>query len=464
MFNELASKNLQVEELNSIIEHSSEGIYVTDQDGRALRVNQAYQKITHLNSDEVIGRTAYHLLETGVFDQMATVKVMATWQPASVIQQVKTGARVLVVSTPLLDNEGHLLRVVSTVHDIIELDRLRNELGKLNSLQHKYKEEIDQLKQKLQAFSNQYVARSTIMRDIVDLCLRVAEVDSTVFIQGETGVGKERIAEIIHNNSPRRNHPFIKINCSAIPESLLESELFGYVRGAFTGANREGKTGLLAAANGGTLLLDEIGDMPLSMQAKILRVIQECQFHRLGDSKPCRVDVRFVTATNKNLEQMIHDNTFREDLYYRLSVVPIHIPPLRQRPEDILPLAQYFLQKFTSTYNRPKVLDAQVNDVLYAYSWPGNVRELQNVIERLVVTSRHEHIRLEDLPANIRYFSQQHLAAGQGTLKQIMENVERQIIEDALRKHKNTRKAAMALGIDQSNVVRKAKRLGIRVE
>jgi Nif-specific regulatory protein len=245
------------------------------------------------------------------------------------------------------------------------------------------------------------IGRSKKILEIVDMIRSVAPTSATVLLTGESGVGKEVFAKAIHYSSPRKDKPFIKINCAAIPEDLLESELFGYEKGAFTGANTL-KKGKFELAHGGTIFLDEIGDMPLLLQSKLLRVLQEKEVERLGGSKPIKIDVRIIAATNKDLEKMVYEGTFREDLYYRLNVISIHIPPLRERKEDIPSLVYHFLEKFSREYNKNLKISEEVIDVFLNYHWPGNVRQLQNTIERMVILAKGDILTKENLPLDIK--------------------------------------------------------------
>ena len=308
-----------------------------------------------------------------------------------------------------------------------------------------------------------YVIRSKRMLEVKALALRVAQVDSTVLIHGESGVGKEMVAELIHNNGKRNKHPFIKINCASIPESLLESELFGHAPGAFTGASSKGKAGLFEAAHKGTIFMDEVGEMPLPLQSKLLRVLQEKEITRVGDRKPITVDVRIITATNRDLEAMVQEKSFRKDLFFRLNVVPVHVPPLRERHEAIVPLIYHFLGKYNKRFGFSRQLDPEVVDMLTGYAWPGNVRELENVIERMVVVTAGEVIGAGEVPETIRRpASSQVLPKLSGrSLREILDEVEAAAIGEALKTHGSTRKAAQALGINQSTVVRKATRYGL---
>ncbi len=304
------------------------------------------------------------------------------------------------------------------------------------------------------------VLYSNTMMELVDVALRVAKVDSTVLICGESGVGKELLAKLIHDQSSRSLGPFVKINCGAIPENLLESELFGYEAGAFTGASKQGKLGQFELASGGTLFLDEIGELSLSLQVKLLRAIQEQEFVRVGGVKPRTVDVRFIAATNRDLEQMIRQGMFRADLYYRLNVIPVLVPPLRERKEDILPLVHHFQQKYTQKLKMEKTFAPEVLKIFLHYPWAGNVRELENIIERLFVTTSEKIVRVCDLPQNLVVTpGEANQTGGIMPLKEALLQTEQRLIEQALAVYGNTYKAAEALGIDQSTLMRKKARL-----
>lgn len=313
------------------------------------------------------------------------------------------------------------------------------------------------------------VARSTQMKEILELSKRVAKTDCTVLIQGESGVGKDEIAKIIHSNSARSEKPFYKVDCAAIPESLLESELFGYEPGAFTGATKSGKQGMLEAADNGTIFLDEIGDLHLSLQSKLLRVLQDHTIVRVGGTKPITVNVRVIAATNKDLAECIKKGLFREDLYYRLNVVPIYIPPLRERTDDILSFIGHFRDKFSKRYNVTKECSPEVAHALLNYQWPGNVRELKNIIERIFVTAPNERVRLDDLPSHLvsnEFISSEDVVTINKIipLKSAVKEVEKQLLFKAMARYGSTRKAAKVLRVSQPTVVRKLQEHGMNLE
>ena len=493
--NELDALKRLMRELDSIIELSSDGIYVTDGAGRTLRLNAAYEQIAGVRREEMLGRTMNELIRLGYLNQSVSMQVLETKKPHSLVQRVRSGATVVVSGKPLINAAGEITHVVTTVRDIEELNRLRAELEKTDALKEQYKQELQRLRAQV-VHEPEIVFKSGVMRNLLDMAIRVAAVDSTVLIQGESGVGKERIAELIHRHSPRRNKPFLKVNCAAIPESLFESELFGYVRGAFTGARREGKAGLFEAADGGTLLLDEVGDMPLPMQVKLLRVIQERQTRRVGDVVSKDVDVRLLVATNRDLRDMVRQGSFREDLYYRLSVVPLMVPPLRERRDDILFLLQYFLRKNCARYGLERHFSRDALETLLHYNWPGNVRELENLVERVVVVTPSFEIDVRDLsildvperfagrdslpgqalsiqpvqrPASTVLPDRTQPPAPADTddellqvpLRQSLQELESRILRTAFRKLGSSRKVARVLGIDQSTALRKAHKLGL---
>ena len=458
---ELARVRQQLQELSSCIEISSDGFCIMDNKATVLFINHVYERITGLKLEDIIGRNMRDLVAEGIFDRSTAEKVLETGRPVTLTLKLHTGKSVLVSGSPLFDSNNEISRIVCSIRDITELNRLQIELESVATLKTRYEEELVDLKGR--SFLNEHIIfRSQNIRRIVELALRMGSVDSTILLQSESGSGKELFADFIQRNSLRFNKPFLKINCAAIPEHLLESELFGYTRGAFTGANREGKVGIFEAANQGTLLLDEVGELPRTLQVKLLRVLQERTVRRIGDTTSREVDVRILASTNRDLAAMVEAGEFREDLYYRLNVVPIHIPPLRDRKEDIFPLVQSFMEKFSKRYKTEKSLHPKVMPVFLEYPWPGNVRELENIVERLVVTSPGRIINLSDLPDDM--FQEQKVKIGalpvQGKkLKELIDDYEATILRHYFSEYGTTREVAAALGIHQSNVVRKLQRL-----
>ncbi|ACL02989.1 PAS modulated sigma54 specific transcriptional regulator, Fis family [Desulfatibacillum aliphaticivorans] len=449
-------------ELDAIIESSFDGIYVTDGEGRTLRVNKAYERTTGIRREDVVGHTMAELVEQGFFNESVSMRVLENRKGESLVQKVKTGKTVMVTGTPIFDDKGEISLVVTNVRDVTELYNLQNELGRMEVLRTWYENELEQLRESAGAAPS-VVIRSKKMKEVHELAMRLARVDATVLVQGESGVGKEIFADLIHTNSPRKDKPFVKISCAAIPEQLLESELFGYEAGAFTGAKAKGKAGIFESADGGTIFLDEIGEMPLSLQAKLLRVLQDKKIMRVGANHSMDVDIRILAATNRDLSQMVHKGAFRNDLYFRLNVVPVVIPPLRERKEAIVNFAYHFLEKYNRKYGFAKQIAPDVLDILYDYDWPGNVRELENTVERMVVVTKGDVIEPADLPEKLRIAPKSGLAhaLGGGSLKSALEGLEREILQQALETHGSTHKVAKALGVNQSTVVRKLQRYGI---
>ncbi|AQS58053.1 sigma 54-interacting transcriptional regulator [Desulforamulus ferrireducens] len=444
--------------LKSIIEASYDGIIVVDKYGIVQMVNSSYFRL-QTSLHEPNGKS------------LSDIPLECCHQINKVFQEVlqkrkvvfdrfrgKDFSELAITGSPVLDEQNHPTLVVIGLRDYTELNKI-----KLQSA--RYSQELKSLRTKDQ---KELIFHDTAMELVVQKVLRVAEVDSTVLLTGESGVGKEVIARTIHNSSTRAEGPFIEINCGAIPENLLESELFGYEKGAFTGANKEGKPGMMELANGGTLFLDEVGDLPLTLQVKLLRALQEQEIYRIGGRNAIKLDIRILAATNKDLEKMIVEKKFREDLYYRLNVVPIHIPPLRERKSDILPLAMHFLERFNLKYNFRKSFSSEVCKLFEKYSWPGNVRELANLVERLVIMTEQDIIYPDQLPET---FLKQHTTGSMQIeidkiipLKDAREQVETELIIKAFKEYGSLRRAGEALGVAHSTLLRKARSLGIHYE
>ncbi|NLO21808.1 MAG: sigma 54-interacting transcriptional regulator [Syntrophomonadaceae bacterium] len=463
-FEELAKESEYTKKLNreldAIIESSFDGLYVTDGQANTLMLNQGFERITGVMGYECIGRNMADLVKDGIFSRSGTLLALEKRKRVTITIVPRSGKEVLITSNPIFDEQDNIIMVVTNVRDITELNELQRRLQQVEGLRQLYKSELQQLKMQN---SQKMVVKSSKMKELLNLVTRVAGVDSTVLIQGESGVGKELIAEIIHQSSKRREGPFIKVNCGAIPENLLESELFGYEEGAFTGARKSGKIGLFELANNGILFLDEIGELPLGLQVKLLRVLQNKEISRVGGSKSFKVDTRIMAGTNQDLMEMINQQKFRLDLYYRLNVIPITVPPLRERMEDTPVLANHFLEIFNQKYGMNKRFHKNVIDCFMEYHWPGNVRELQNLTERLMVTSNDRIIKTADLPGAInRLWLKNDPDHGLCSLRQTVENAERQLLEKAFKRYKTTYQIAQALGINQSTVVRKAAKYGIK--
>jgi PAS domain S-box-containing protein len=459
----LQEEKILAQELQEIIESSYDGIWITDGQGKTLHVNSAYERISGIKAGELIGRPMKELVDKGYFSDSVTLHVLRKKERVTIMHDIiKTGKRVLITGNPIFNKKGEIDRVVTNVRDITDLNRLKQELEDKERQAARYQNELAQLRS--QRTEDDLVIESSQMRHIYDLATWVGQVDSTVLILGESGVGKEVIAQAIVRSSDRRDEPFIKVNCGAIPENLLESELFGYEKGSFTGADRKGKPGMFELANKGTLLLDEVAEIPSNLQVKLLRAIQEQEIMRVGGTKPIKLDVRIIAATNKDLEERVRKGEFREDLFYRLNVIPITVPPLRERRADVPQLIDHFLRKYNEKYKLNKTISVQVVERLAEYDWPGNVRELQNIVERMVVLTREDEIRLENIPPQIKNLveaeRQFHVDVSDVIpLKDALFQVEKKLIIKALQKYGTTRRAAEALGVDQSTVVRKFQRI-----
>ncbi len=448
------------EELNVIINSSYDGLWICNHEGKVVRVNRASEKMSGVKQEDVLGKRMEDLVRDGFFDKSATLEVLKHRTAVTLIQKLQDGRHVLVTGNPVKDAEGNIRLVVANARDISELNRLQAELEQSRQLNHQYSSEISHL-HRYHDLHGKLIFRSPSMKRIFDTAMRVARVDSSVLISGESGVGKGLFAELIHKASNRANASLIHINCGAIPETLIEAELFGYEKGAFTGALSQGKPGYFEMADGGTLLLDEIGELPLGVQVKLLQVLEKNRFMRIGATKARRIDTRIIAATNRDLEQMIRRGTFREDLFFRLNVVPIKIPPLRERREDIPALVHYFLKRFNKKCQTNKVLTPAALDVLLGYPFPGNVRELSNLVEQLVVLTPHDLVGPSDLPTAVRLPE-----GGTGVLEQrnewdlskIVQDVEKRVIQRALEQCGSQRKAALLLNIDHSTLSRKIRR------
>lgn len=445
--------------LEAIIQTSYDGIYITDGHAKTIMINNSYERITGLNRLQVIGYNMKELVEMGVISESATLRVLELKQPITLNQTFNTGKNALVTGTPFFDEDGEIQMVVTNVRDITELKTLKERYNESKTENVKYKGIIEELKKQI-ASPDFIIAEDEEMLNLLILAKRVAQVDTTVTIYGETGAGKEVLAKYIYNNSLRNDKPFIKINCGAIPESLIESEFFGYEDGAFTGATKGGKIGIFEAANNGTLLLDEVGELPLPMQVKLLRVLQDGEIEKIGCNKSIKVDVRIIAATNRNLEAMVKNGEFREDLFYRLNVVPLQVLPLRERRSSIIPTVEYFFKIFNEKYRMQKKLSQEVLRFLYEYNWPGNVRELKNLVERLIVTTSVDKIGIDDLPNHIietvdKYKNKANISM---KLSEAVEYLENEMIQKSYKHHKNVRAAAKELGISPSTFVRKRKK------
>ncbi|MBC2725936.1 sigma 54-interacting transcriptional regulator [Desulfosporosinus sp.] len=446
-------------EYEKIFENIEEEIFVTDQNGYILRLNPAAEKVCGVFARDVVGKHVRELEKEGIISSSITMHVLHQKKKVNMMQQLKTGKTIISTAIPIFNEEGQIDRVICTSKDYQEIIRLKAELDeKITELARK-NQEISLLRQEI--FSNvNFIYESKEMKSIRDTISKIAPLDLTVLIQGDSGVGKEVITKAIHNASPRRNQPFIKVNCSMIPENLIESELFGYESGAFTGSTKGGKIGKIELANNGTLFLDEIGEVPLLIQVKLLEFLQDREICKVGGTKRIKINARIITATNRNLQDMVEKGLFRKDLYYRINVIPIYIPPLRERKEEIPVLVEYFLNIFNRKYEMNKKIAPEAMQALYNYNWPGNVRELEHVVERAIVISEADVITHEYLQSLLeRKANYYNIICNEiMPLKLAKRKIEEQLVKNAYNIYKSTYKVAKVLEIDQSTVVKLMKR------
>lgn len=443
----------------NILDLSYDEIYVCDHCGVTLYCNKKFEENYGISREEMIGKTAMYLVEHGYANHTPIPEVIATKKTVTTPQRTATGKLLIITATPHFDASGTIDYIIENCRDITELEIVKERLSEkeleLKRIQHKLEEAQTNSDASLSLFP------SPLMKQLSTMVQKVAATDVTVLIQGESGTGKTFLANTIHLKSQRNNGPFISINCSSIPNTLFESEVFGYTAGAFTGATSKGKTGLIELADGGTLFLDEIGEIPLQLQGKLLQVIQERTFTPVGSVKAKSIDVRIIAATNQPLEQRIKEGTFREDLFYRLNVVALTMPTLNQRSEDIEILADFFLKKYTSEYKKEHYYSPQVLKILKTYHWPGNIRELENLIQHLVVMASDEEIGLIDLPTKL-VAEKNEAFSSQDTVdfEHLVAQYERNLIEESLHFHKSSYKVAKHLKISQtkaSRLIRKYK-------
>ena len=445
----VAEKERVLMDLQDVFEYAFDEIFVTDEQGIVVLVNSTCERHYQLAAEELVGKHVKELQKDGIFYPSATLEVIEKKRPIELVQTTKSGEYLHVRTRPVFDDEGNLRRVISYSRDLTELYQLRQKVEEMDNQLKTYKKELRETYE-----HEGLIFKSLAMQKIVDTIKKVSVVDSTVLVLGETGVGKSRLVRHLHEVSHRKHESFYEINCAALPTNLIESELFGYSGGSFTGANREGKRGLLESAHKGTLFLDEIGEMPLEIQAKLLQVLQEKTFRPIGGRELKKVDVRIVAATNRDLSEMVKQGTFRKDLYYRLNVIPIAIPPLRERTEDILPLIYHYLQHFNKKYGRDVKLAPSTLQMFVGYPWEGNNREIENVIERIVITV-DDVVTVEDLPLSMQEAAVEQ--SGQSLYK-MLEEVERNIILKAYKTYGSSYKVAEFLQISQSAATRKIKK------
>ncbi len=453
------------QESDAIINSSSVALWICDGEANILRMNPASERLNQIEAVDYIGRNMRELVEEGFVDKSATLEVIRTGKVVNLLQQ-RQGRTLILTGTPVFDKRGQLIRVVVSERDVNEIDHLQRELEEQEAMKDQFRNHMLEMQQ-LKLESRRIIAKSPNMVKALQQALKVSASDSSVLLLGESGVGKGLFADLIHRHSRRSENPLIKLNCGAIPESLIESELFGYEKGAFTGAQSGGKPGYFELADGGILFLDEVAELPLASQVKLLRFLEDGRITRLGGTKSCTVNVRILAATHRNLEEMVERGKFRLDLYYRLKVIPIYVPSVRERKACILPLIHHYIGHFSEKNGIKRRLTRAATDALLAYSYPGNVRELMNVCERLVVMTETEVIDFRDLPSDI--LGQAHKAGvtptdwPEGmTLQQILDSVEKQVLTRAMERCGNQYRIAEALGLSQPTVNRRLRKYDIQ--
>ena len=447
---------------DTLIESLHDDIVVTDGKGIILHVSSAFLEVYDVTEAEVVGKSVHELERRKVFQPSVAAMVLASGEEMTRLQRTQRGDHLVITAVPVFDAAGELVQVVSYSRNIPEFFRLKKQYEALE-------DQVRVLTSKVRELSAQdglpypgVIAASEAMQRVIALAMKVAGVDANLIITGESGVGKNLLARLIHQKSGRSEGPMIEINCGAIPENLLESELFGYEPGAYTGASRSGKAGMIELAHTGTLFLDEIGELPLPLQVKLLKVIQEKTLTRIGGTRPTTVDFRLISATNHDLAERVRQRKFRDDLYYRLNVVPIKVPPLRERREDVLVLARHFLETANRQYGQSKRISPDALKILSNHDWPGNVRELRNLIERLVITAEAADIVPADLPGHLASLPPM-AEVGTMTLEAAKALLEKKMVLQAYERYGTTVAVGRALGISQPSAARKIKKYAVPI-
>ena len=450
-------------DFEGFLDHLDVGIAVTDQDGVLEHLNDTLSKYIGVDAKEWIGRNLHNLVDEHALTNSASLSALKAKKPVNTNVTYGTGITLQWQSIPFFDTRGKIQKVISTGRDVTRIIQLENDLSSSETLREHYYNQLNTLE--VMRGRDRIVYSSEPMKRVIEVAVRAGKFDSPVFLWGESGVGKEMIAKVIHQAGNRSSGPFVGVNCSAIPSELLESEFFGYEEGAFTGAKKGGRKGLFDEAEKGTLFLDEISELPLGMQSKLLRVLQENEYMRIGSNKAIAADVRIIASTNLSREQLADGSNFRRDLFYRLSVIPIRIPPLKERRDDILPLIRFFLKRLNLKYCSNVRISNSLIPRLYNYDWPGNVRELKNFIERLLVVASSEEVgdaeydlvnQLEMMksPGDVEDISIARLMP----LKQAIERVEEILFKRAYQESGSIEKTAELLDINPSTIYRRIKK------
>lgn len=442
-----------------------DAIAVANKDGVLEHANKAFTRLTSINNWKF--RDMHEVVERKELEKSLSLEVIKNKKAMQMTIHYMTGETLFWTGIPLINDNGEVEKVISTGRDITKLVELKTHLDESETLKHKYYNRMKTLEALIGA--DKIIHSSDAMKNVMHLAIKAARSDSPVFIWGESGVGKEVIGNLIHTSSKRKDQTYLGLNCSAIPSELLESELFGYEHGAFTGAKKGGQKGIFEQTNGGTILLDEVTELPLKMQSKLLRVLQENEFIRVGGTKVIPFNSRIIAASNLSKSQLADESVFRRDLFYRLNVIPIYVPPLRERKDDILPLIVYFIKYFNLKYESNIRFSKKLMICLHNYSWPGNVRELKNIVERLIVTADSDEVSIDDY-ALFNHSDMENQSENDITVKRVMplksalQKVEDILIKMAYHECRTITGTADVLKINPSTIHRKLKSGAIQLK
>ena len=446
------------EYIKAVIECIDDGIFILDDKSTIMEINE--KGLGTKKREDIVGKTMQELVDEGIYRDSCTLKVLKSGEKETLLQYDET--ETLTTGIPYI-KDGKINMIVCCERELKEIDIMKEQLRINEEKLDKYKSEIRYLRSIFAKETKDLVLESPKMKQVVELALTAAKYDSRVLIEGETGVGKEIIAKLIYRNGVRKNGPFIAVNCSAIPETLIESELFGYEKGSFTGADEKGKKGYFELANKGVIFLDEIGEISLSFQSKLLRTLQENEILRIGGKQSIKIDVQVIAATNKNLAEKVQTGEFKADLFYRLNTFPIMIPPLRERQADIVPLIYSFADKFNKKYGTQKRFSLSSLNALQVYEWPGNVRELENIVERLVLTVHDDVINAEHVGMILGTCKKDFNGAGErGTLREVSEHAEKELIKKYMEIYDNPEDLEKALDVSRATLNRKLLKYDLR--
>lgn len=447
-----------------ILDISTDGFIIVDNNACIVEINQAYCNYLNVERETVLGLHVRKVIKNSILQEIVeTGRTDTNALHTFLDEQIQGKEKIVVVTRSPVTDGNQIIAAVSQVKFNSATMELAEKLQTLSAELQYYKKELKRIGSAKHSFENM-IGKNQKFLEVKNIAKKIASKDLSVLIRGETGTGKEVYANAIHYASNRKDGPFIRVNCAAIPSELLESELFGYEEGSFTGAKRGGKKGKFELANGGTIFLDEIGDMPLNMQAKILRVLQENELEKVGGNETIPINIRVISATNQDLEMKMRNNTFRPDLFYRLNVIQLEIPPLRERTEDIKDFIYSFLNELNERYNTNVLLEAGALQILMKYSWPGNIREMRNVIDRAYNLVDGNIIKANNLPLNILQNERNNSPSQEGNLDNIIDDFERDTLIQIMQKNKyNCKTTAKELGIHRSTLYKKLNKLNIEI-